>query len=80
MLEYFSLDPWEQISVKVQTKLQLCWSKKVYIDMSPAKYRPFCPGNNEPMYWIRIKKPYDKQAGDLFGIVYCAWFREIVQQ
>ena len=44
MLTYCQLDPKEHIAMKISFEIQIFTFKKMPLNMSSAKWRPFCPG------------------------------------
>ena len=47
MLPYCQLDPWEQTSVKFESKWKNFSFMKMPLKLSSAKWLPFCPGGGE---------------------------------
>ena len=45
-LEYWKLDPWEQISVKALIEIYTFSFKKMHLEMSSGKWKPSCLGLN----------------------------------
>ena len=81
MLTYCQLDPWEQTSVKFESKYKTVFMK-MHLEMSYAKWRPFCPEGDELGYsclpWGSISRGCTSslQRHD----IYCQYIRVFPQQ
>ena len=56
MLAFHKLDPQKYISKKVLLQIQIFTLKKIYLNLSSMKFRPFCPGHNG-LKWQMLHNP-----------------------